>query len=114
MQRTRRDRWRRLPPAQREKLLAAYGRSGLTQKEFAAQAGVGYSTLTAWLGKAAAARLAHPEGGPASFIPVPNLLSAPDPMPAYRIELPGGVMLAVARGFQAEELQALLQVAQRL
>jgi hypothetical protein len=94
--------------------LAAYRRSGLTQKEFAAQAGVGYSTLTSWLGKAAAERPVQPGGAPSVFIPVPNLLSAADGVPAYRFEFPGGLKVAVARGFLAEELQALLQVAQRL
>jgi hypothetical protein len=94
--------------------LAAYHRSGLTQKEFATQAGLGYSTLTSWLGKATAERPAHPEGDPPVFIPVPNLLVAADRVPAYRFEFPGGLKVAVARGFLAEELQALLQVAQRL
>ncbi|MDE3066251.1 MAG: hypothetical protein KGJ60_01740 [Verrucomicrobiota bacterium] len=94
--------------------MAAYQRSGLTQKAFAAQAGIGYSTLTAWLGKAVAARPASPEGGPSGFIPVPNLLATADRLRAYRFQFPGGLMVEVARGFQAEELRALLQVAQQL
>ena len=91
MQRLRRVCRRRCPPAQRDKILAAYRRSGLAQKEFAAQAGVGYSTLTSWLGKAVA-----------------------DGVPAYRFEFPGGLKVALAQGFLAEALQALLQMAQRL
>ena len=117
MQGTTRVFRRRFTPAQRDKLLAACQRSGLTQKVFAAQADIGYSTFTAWLGKAVKAvaeRPVSPGGGPSGFIPVPNLLSAADPVPAYRFEFPGGLKVEVARGFQAEELRALLQVAQQL
>ena len=113
MQRTTRVGRRRYTAAQRDKLLVAYRHSGLTQKDFAAQADLGYSTLTSWLGKATE-RPAHPEGGASAFIPVPNLLSTTDCVPAYRFEFPGGLRVAVARGFQAEELRALLQVAQGL
>ncbi len=35
--------------AQRQRLLGAYHRSGLTQKAFAQRHGIGYSTLTQWL-----------------------------------------------------------------
>jgi transposase-like protein len=80
MQRTTRVGWRRRTRAQRDTLLAAYQRSGLSQKDFAAQAGIGYSTLTSWLGKAAAGRAASLEDGPSGFIPVPNLLA-----PAERV-----------------------------
>jgi len=37
--------------AKRQRLLAAYHRSGLTQKAFAQRHGIGYSTLTQWLRK---------------------------------------------------------------
>jgi hypothetical protein len=114
MQRTTRVGRRRRTRAQRDKLLVAYQRSGLNQKDFAAQAGIGYSTLTSWLGKAAAERVASPEGGPSGFIPVPNLLATADRVAAYRFQFPGGLRVEVARGFQAEELRALLQVAQQL
>jgi transposase-like protein len=97
-------------PAQRNKILTAYQRSPLTQKEFAAQAGVGYSTLTLWLSQAATVKNA----GPAAFVPVPNLFSAATPRSAYRIEFPRGVIVEVASGFPSEELGALLQQVQRL
>ena len=114
MQRTTRVGRRRRTRAQRDKILAAYQRSGLSQKDFAAQAGIGYSTLTSWLGKAAAEPPIPPEGGPSGFIPVPNLLATADRVAAYRFQFPGGLRVEVARGFQAEELRALLQVAQQL
>jgi DNA-binding transcriptional regulator YiaG len=40
-------------PQQREEILQSYRDSQLTQKEFAAQAGIGVSTLQAWRRKAA-------------------------------------------------------------
>lgn len=101
---------RRCTPAQRAKILAAYQRSRLTQKEFAAQAGIGYSTLTLWLRKSTTAK--KPDRS--AFVPVPNLFSVASAAPAYRLQFAGGVIVEVARGFQSEELSALLQVVQAL
>jgi transposase-like protein len=95
--------------AQRQEILTAYQRSQLTQKEFAAQAGIGCSTLTSWLRKAAPAQ---PSG--AAFVPVPNLFSAAAVAPAYRLQFPRGLVLEVASGFPAAELGALLQLVQAL
>ena len=92
-------------PAQREKILQTYQRSQLSQKEFAAQAGIGLSTLAAWLRKAAVKK----EGG-FSFVAMPNLLSAAPVAPAYRLQWPGGLSLEVRSGFSAQELGALLQL----
>lgn len=109
MQRPTRVR-RRYTPAQRSEILAAYPRSQLSQREFAAQAGVGYSTLTLWLSQAATAKSTRP----AAFVPVPNLFSAAAPRPAYRLQFPQGMIVEVAPGFQAAELGALLKLVQRL
>jgi transposase-like protein len=108
MQRRTRER-RHHTPAQKDRLLAQYRRSGLTQRQFAAKAGIGYSTLTLWLRKA----------GPASkppksaFVAVPNLL-ATTAAATYRLRFSGGLSVEVASGFRSEELAALLQVVQRL
>jgi transposase-like protein len=96
-------------PAQREKILQAYGRSQLPQKEFAVQAGIGVSTLAAWRRKA----VVRKEGG-SSFVAVPNLLSAAPAAPAYRLHWPGGLSLEVRSGFSAQELGALLQLLPKL
>jgi hypothetical protein len=96
-------------PAQREKILQACGRSQLPRKEFAAQAGIGVSTLAAWLRKAAVEK----EGGP-TFVAVPNLLSAAPAVPAYRLQWPGGLSLEVRSGFSPQELGALLQLLPKL
>ena len=89
---------------QREKILQSYRGSSLTQKEFAAQAGVSLSTLQAWLRKASDA-----QGPPPGFVAVPNLLAARPAPAAYRLQWPGGLALEVRSGFAAEELAALLQ-----
>jgi hypothetical protein len=73
--------------------------------EFAAHAGIGVSTLAAWLRKAAVKK----EGG-FSFVAMPNLLSAAPVAPAYRLQWPGGLSLEVRSGFSAQELGALLQL----
>ena len=111
MRQTRRDGGRRHTPAQREQLLAAYRRSGLTQKAFAAQTGIGYSTLTSWLKKAGASPGAGLADGPPALIRIPNLLPPAGRVAAYRLEFAGGLRVEVARGFDPEELGRLLAVA---
>jgi len=96
--------------AQRAQILTAYHRSDLTQKAFAAQAGIGCSTLASWLRKATAC----PSADQPAFVAVPNLLPAPGAATAYRLQFPRGLVVEVARGFRPEELTALLQVVQGL
>jgi hypothetical protein len=94
---------KRLTPVQREKILSAYRRSGLPQRDFALQVGVSVSSLQLWLRKAAAGA-----GAPASFIPVPNLVASASPRAMYRLHLGGGMSLEIGSGFRSEELAALL------
>jgi|SRR5580692_2176028 hypothetical protein len=96
--------------AQRAQILTDYHRSGLTQKAFAAQAGIGCSTLTSWLRKAAARQSADQP----AFVAVPNLLAASGTAVAYRLQFPRGFVVEVAPGFRPEELNALVQVVQGL
>jgi transposase-like protein len=96
---------------QRAQILNDYHQSGLTQKAFAAQVGIGCSTLTSWLRKA---ERAGADGSEAAFVPVPNLFPAANRTMPYRIEFPRGLTVAVASGFQERELSALLQLVQRL
>jgi transposase-like protein len=111
MRQTTRVSRRRHTPAQGEKLLAAYRRSGLTQKAFAAQTGIGHSTLTSWLRKAGDPPSAGPADDPPALIRIPNLLPAADGVAVYRLEFAGGLTVEVARGFDPEELRRLLAVA---
>ncbi len=95
-----------LRPAEREKILQAYRRSQLTQRDFAAHVGIGLSTLHAWLRKAAGSSTR-----PATaFIEVPNLLAQGPRVPMYRLHLSDGVEVEVSAGFRPEELASLLQL----
>ena len=95
-----------MTPAQREKILRAWRASTLPDQAFAAQAGVGVSTLHAWRRRVAA----RPAGLRTPFVAVPNLLAAGPPAPAYRLQWPGGLSLELRAGFAAGELAALLQL----
>jgi transposase-like protein len=101
---------RRWSVAQKDRLLAACRRSQLSQRDFAAQAQVGLSTLTRWLRTEAR----NKDSGPSELVAVPNLFSATAGVAAYRLQLPRGVIVEVAPGFQTEELGALLRLAQAL
>ena len=95
-----------MTPAQREKILRAWRASSLPDQAFAAQAGVGVSTLHAWRRRVAA----RPAGLRTPFVAVPNLLAAGPPALAYRLQWPGGLSLELRAGFAAGELAALLQL----
>jgi len=97
------SRGRRRTPAEREKILKAYRRSKLPQRRFAAQAGIGLSTLGSWLRKSA------PQQSPSSdWIELPNLVSTPPSQPVYRVHLPNGVKVELGTGFGPEEVGVLL------
>ncbi len=96
--------------AQRDKILSAYRRSGLTQREFANQAGISVSALQHWLRKATA----RPSTPATAFVQVPNLLAQTSGPAVYRLRLRGEIDLEVSSGFQTEELASLLQVLRSL
>lgn len=87
----------------RARLVQDYRQGALSQKEYAAKAGIGVTTLQSWLRKEASA--------PApKLLPVPNLLSALPARSTYRLHLASGLQLDVGPGFRAEELTTLLRV----
>jgi len=92
-------------PAQRQKILQSYQRSQLTQKYFAAQAGISVATLASWRRQAMVRK-----EGESAFVAVPNLLSAAPTAPAFRLQWPGGLSLEIRSGFSPGELAALLQI----
>ena len=53
----------RTPKEKQEEILVAYGGSGMTGQQFAAYAGVKYSTLMGWVGKARRANKRSAESG---------------------------------------------------
>jgi len=102
---------KRTSAAQRHSILELYRRSPLTQRQFAARARIGISTLQLWLrnDKAAAGRK------PSEFVPVPNLLAQGQSVAAYRFDCPrSGLRLEVRAGFQLEELTQLLEILRSL
>ena len=99
----------RFTPAQRQSILHAYARRQLSQREFAAGAGLSLSTLHGWLRKSPASQAS----GLSGFVPLPNPLPRAA-APVYRLEFPGGVMLEVPSGFDAAELGSLVQTLRAL
>ena len=90
-------------PEQREEILRDYQGGQLSQREFAARAGISVSTLCGWLKKAEG-----PQKPRSGFVALPNLLPALPAAAAYRLQWPGGFCLEVRPGFAAPELAALL------
>jgi transposase-like protein len=105
---------RRCRPTTEERtaLLAAYHRSQLTQAEFAAEQGIGLSTLHRWLHRSRSDKPAPVTAD--RFIEVPNPMSANRSAAAYRLEFPRGLALEVAAGFEVAELQSLVQLIETL
>jgi transcriptional regulator with XRE-family HTH domain len=103
---------KRLTLAQKRRVLASYRRSPLTQRDFAVRAGISVSALQSWLRQSPAEVEAS---DPRPFIAVPNLLPpAGSQRFSYRLELPGGVNLEIARGFTPAEVTELCRILQSL
>lgn len=96
---------KRLTPAQRERILRAYRQSKLSQRAFAAQAGIGLSTLQLWLRK----RAMPPADAP-DFVPIPNWLAPAPAAAVYRLHLKNGVIVEMGSGVKPQEVAALLQL----
>jgi transposase-like protein len=96
---------KRFTSEQRDEIVRAYRSSGLPQREFAAQAGIGLSTLAVWLRK-----IPVSPGGVPEFIRLPNVLTSTTATPVYRLHLAGGVILEIGSGFRSQELASLLQL----
>lgn len=93
---------KRRKPEERSQILRAYHRSELSQRAFAAEAGISLSTLQLWL---RGTRI-QPRSQPA-FVEVPNVLaSIPAPLP-YRLRWPSGLVLEIGQGFRPEDVAAL-------
>ena len=103
---------RRFSSTEREKLLAAYHESELTQREFASRNGISLACLGLWLRKSNGVQS---EGPPAAFIQLPGGLPTPErTRVAYKIEFSNCHGLEVASGFRPEELSQLCQIVRGL
>jgi hypothetical protein len=98
-------------PVQREQILRAYRRTSLVQREFAARAGIGLSTLQLWLRKAATGAAFGPKP---RFVEVANPLARNGGTAPYRVYLTGGLEVEVRSGFPPQELTSLLRVLRSL
>jgi hypothetical protein len=96
--------------SERTQLLELCERSGLTRQGFAAQHGISLSTLYQWR------RQNHrsASAGQSKLIEVPNLFGHGPAAAPYRLHLPGGRLLDLARGFDLDEVRALSQLLQSL
>ena len=90
------------------RLLGEYERSGLTQRQFAAQAGVAYSTFTHWLRRARAGDFdpPQPEWIETLVSPVPNPANERD---RFLIELAPDLRLHLPVDVEPEAIVQLLQ-----
>jgi transposase-like protein len=91
-------------PAERVALIAQCRDSGLTQKAFARQEGIKFSTFTSWV---QGRRFAGKRGRKVRFAEVPMM--APPAMVDLAVQLPDGV---VVRGCTVSEVAALVRALQ--
>lgn len=90
--------------AEREKLLAAFAASGMTQRAFARREGINYFTFATWLRKKRLAAMV-PVAKPA-FLEVGVPASAGAAPSRLEVVLPDGV---IVRGTQGAEVAALVR-----
>jgi DNA-binding transcriptional regulator YiaG len=97
---------KRLDAAQVAQLIEQYKASGMTQREFAASANIGYSTLTGWLHR----RRRSPVQQAKSWVAVDVVKPTPSPaLGLYQLELPNGARLSVGAGFDGPEVAQLIK-----
>jgi len=98
---------RRRSATQITQLIAQYKGSGLTQREFARSAGIGYSTFTSWLRR----RRAIPAATARPWVAV-DVVKAASPVSSarYQLEWPNGMRISVGTGFDAQEVGQLLNL----
>ena len=104
-------RHKRSNKAERNRIIDEYRRSDLTQREFTDRAGLGLSTLQAWLRRAEADRSVSRS---AQFVALPNLTTPASNPPTYRLKFADGKVLEIPADFDAEELARLVQLLQRV
>lgn len=98
---------KRFSRAEREALLAEYCRGEVTQREFAAGAGISVSCLYYWLRKSTE----RPISTDPPWIELPKGLAAVEVAAVpYKVRFPGGMVLELARGFEPEETALLCRM----
>ena len=90
--------------AEKAEWIAAYHRSGLSQRDFALQHGIAPSNIQRW---ARQHESLVPSQKSAALIEVPNVLASRPGARAYRLHFAGGLQLEVSQGFETGEVRAL-------
>jgi hypothetical protein len=99
-------RYRSHSPEALGQLLADYQQSGLSQRQFALQIGMGYSTLTKWIRRALQVPILSPQPKPVQFLPVQTAFAPAAPV--YQLYWPHGLSLQIRPGFDPQEVQQLI------
>jgi Transposase len=97
--------------SQKAQIVAAFQRSGLSQRDFAIRQGVAASNLQRWVNRS---QVADPTKRQVALVEVPNLLASRPGSPGYRLHFAKGLMLEVAGGFEPGEVRVLAQLLQSL
>jgi hypothetical protein len=93
-------------------LVARCGASELTQKAFAAQEGIPYTTLLYWRRRLVRS-LGASRSRSAVLAPVRIVPEAPRGRPAFDVRTPGGAVVSVPYGFDEDELRRLVRALSR-
>ncbi len=104
---------KRLTARERQEWVQAYQQSGMSRAVFARLHSLNYSTFCFWLKREAACSVGKVNAR--SWVELPAEVSAvaTQPKTPYRFRLPGGLSLELDRGFDAQEVLALLSIAQQ-
>ena len=101
---------RRFTKAEKAALVAAFVGSGLSQEQFAFREGIAPSKIARWVQQS---QVASQDQGRSRLLEVPNMLAG-SPASLYRLRWPQGMVLELNRGFEREEVRALVQLLQSL
>ena len=100
---------KRFTPGQRKAFVQAYRKSSLSQRRFAAQAGISISALQLW-----GRQLAAPKTVASAMVQLPNPLAGSPERCRCRVRLSNGITVELLDHFEAAQLDCLLKAAASL
>ena len=111
MRKKKSHRPKRQTAQERQEWIRAFQQSGLSRAAFARKHSLNYSTFSLWLKQKAPDRAKGVTDRSWIELPVSGKPISVSPTPSYRFKLPGDLCLEVDRGFESQEVQALLSIA---
>lgn len=105
-----RKNWGMTDPNTIQRLLQQYDDSDLTQRAFAVQAGVAYSTFTSWLRKFRADDFPDPPPAWIEAPPAPSGVGGAESGSDIVVEWPNGLRLHVRPGFDSGDVARLMEL----